>query len=163
MAKLNQDVANQVAEAEDGFKPIPEGVYVVQLMDDVEVGEGARGPYWKWTFEIPEKDADGEPMQYAGRRFWNNTSLSQDSFWKLKETFEAFGVSPDTDTEDLVGKRVKALVVIEIARGGSRKGEPVNSLKKLLPLDSEVQAPGASGDAGGVSTAKGGSSDEPMF
>lgn len=161
MAKLNQAVAEQVDNAEDGFKPIPEGVYIVQLMADVEVGEGKRGPYWKWAFEIPAQH-EGEDVQHAGRRFWTNTSLSSDSFWKLKEAFTAFGVSTDTDTEDLVGKRVKAHIGVEVAKGGSRQGEPVNTIKKLLPLDSESDAVAAPA-GGAVSTAKGGSSDEPLF
>lgn len=159
MAKLNQQVAEQVDSAEDGFKPIPEDVYIVQLMQDVEVGEGKRGPYWKWAFEIPAQH-EGEDLPHAGRRFWTNTSLSSESFWKLKEAFTAFGVPTDTDTEDLVGKRVKALIGVEVAKGGSRAGEPVNTIKKLLPLDTETAAPAASG---GVSTAKDGSSDEPLF
>lgn len=159
MAKLNSAVAQQVNEAEDGFKPIPEGVYIVQLMQDVEVGEGKRGAYWKWAFEIPAQH-EGEDLQHAGRRFWTNTSLSQESFWKLKEAFEAFGVPTDTDTEDLVGKRVKAHIGVEVAKGGSRQGEPVNNIKKLLPLDAATEAPAA----GGVSTAKASApSDEPMF
>lgn len=159
MAKLNQQVAEQVENAEDGFKPIPEGVYIVQLMADVEVGEGKRGPYWKWAFEIPAQH-EGEDLQHAGRRFWTNTSLSQESFWKLKEAFEAFGVPTSTDTEDLVGKRVKAHISVEVARGGQRQGEPVNTVKKLLPLAAETEL--AAGDA--VSTAKASApSDEPMF
>jgi hypothetical protein len=159
MAKLNSAVAEKVDNAEDGFKPIPEGVYIVQLMEDVSVGEGARGAYWKWTFEIPTEH-EGNELQHSGRRFWTNTSLSEESFWKLKEAFTAFGVATDTDTEDLVGKRVKAHISVEVAKGGQRKGEPVNSIKKLLPLDTESEAPAATG----VSTAKASApADEPMF
>jgi len=160
MAKLNSAVAEQVNNAEDGFQPIPEGVYILQLMQDVEVGEGKRGSYWKWAFEIPAQH-EGADLQYAGRRFWTNTSLSNESFWKLKEAFTAFGVPTDTDTEDLVGKRVKAHISVEVAKGGSRQGEPVNTIKKLLPLDAATEDV-PTGAASGVSTAKA-PSDEPMF
>lgn len=160
MAKLGKEMSDKVSNAEDGFKPIPEGVYILQLMKDVEVAEGPRGAYWKWELEIP-KEHEGAELEYAGRRFWTNTSLSEESFWKLKEAFEAFGVPTDTDTEDLVGRRVKAHISIEVARGGARKGEPTNSVKKLLPLDT---ATSDAAPSGGVSTAKSAApSDEPMF
>ena len=159
MPKLNSDIANKVEQAEDGFKPVPEGVYVLQLMEDVDVRDGKKAPYWRWTFEIPE----GE--EFAGRRFWTNTSLSEAAYFKLKETFSAFGVPTDTDTEELVGKRVKAVILQRTIQGGNRSGEIGNEIDKLMPLDSDVQvgpsataAPAA--DSGAKSTDK---DDEPLF
>lgn len=131
MPKLNQDTAEKVNVAEDGFKPVEEGVYTLQLLEDVDVKEGGKGPYWKWTFVIPEG------MPSAGRKFFTNTSLSEAAFFKLKETFNAFGVPTDTDTEDLVGQKVKALITIRTIQGGSRAGELGNEIAKLLPLDTD--------------------------
>lgn len=155
MPKLNQDVAQKVNDAEDGFKPVPENVYIVQLKEDVDVKEGAKGPYWRWTFEIPETH-EGEELQYAGRRFWTNTSLSDAAYFKLKETFAAFGVPTDTDTEDLVGQKVKAVVIQRVIQGGQRAGEIGNEIDKLLPLDHEE---GEAKEA--VTVAAGGSDNKP--
>lgn len=151
MPKLNPDTAQKVENAEDGYAPIPDGVYELELMEDVEVAEGAKGPYWKWTFQIPEG------LQYAGRRFWNNTSLSESAFWKLKEAFDAFGVPTSTDTEDLVKRRVKALIVTTTINSGSRKGEPTNQIDKLMPLNAPDATPG---DGPSASTVK---QDDPLF
>jgi hypothetical protein len=159
MPKLNSDVAKKVDEAESGFKPVPEGTYILQLMEDVDVRESqsGKGPYWRWTFEVP-KEHEGEELEYSGRRFWTNTSLSEAAFFKLQEAFRAFGVPTDTDTEDLVGRRVKAVIVTRTIQQGQRKGELSNEIDKLLPLDHE-EAPAAESAA----AAKGGSKDEPLF
>lgn len=158
MPKLNSDVAQKVEQAEDGFKPVPEGVYIVQLKEDVDVKEGAKGPYWRWTFEVPETH-EGAEMQYAGRRFWTNTSLSDAAYFKLKETFAAFGVPTDTDTEDLVGQKVKAVVTQRVIQGGQRAGDIGNEIDKLLPLDHDEE-----GEAKETAVVAGGSKkDEPLF
>lgn len=158
MAKLDDKTASAVDQAEDGFKPVPEGVYVLQLMADVDVKEGDKGTYWRWTFEIPEKHEDKE-LEHAGRRFWTNTSLSDAAYFKLKETFGAFGVPTNTDTEELVGRKVKALITQKVIQGGQRKGEIGNEISKLLPLSHDEAAEAAKT----VDTAKGGSSEEPLF
>jgi hypothetical protein len=162
MAKLNTETARKVEKAEDGFKPVPDGVYVLELREDVEVGEGGKGPYWKWTFEVPETH-DGKDLDYAGRRFWTNTSLSEAAFFKLKETFAAFGVPTDTDTEDLVKKRVKAVIVTGTIQQGARKGEERSEIQRLLPLDADDPDVGTSGAGASPNMDKGGSTEEPLF
>lgn len=152
MPKLNNDTSAKVDAAESEFNPVEEGIYVLQLREDVSVKEGPAGPYWAWSFEIPE----GE--EKAGRRFFHNTSLSEQAFFKLKETFGAFGVPTNTDTEDLVGKRVKGHVVIKTIQKGTRAGELGNEIKTLYPLDHDGGAPT------GVSTEKSaGPQDKPLF
>lgn len=155
MPKLNSDIAQKVDSAEDGFTPVEEGVYTLQLAKDVDIKEGPKGPYWKWEFVIPEG------LQHSGRKFFTNTSLSESAFFKLKEAFGAFGVATDTDTEDLVGQKVKALITIRTAQGGARAGEPTNEISKLLPLDTDdasVEVPKANGSNGESKKA-----DEPLF
>lgn len=165
MPKLQDDVASKVDQAEDGFLPVEEGIYILSLKADVDVKDGDAGPYWRWTFEVPEThpDADGveQPQEKAGRRFWTNTSLSAQAFFKLKETFAAFGVPTNTDTEDLVGRRVKAHIIIKTIQGGQRKGELGNEISKLYPLDYVEDAVAANGSK--VDTAKGGDNSDPLF
>lgn len=164
MPQLNQETAQKVRDAEDGFAPIPRGVYVMELAVDVEVGEGQKGAYWKWTLEIPE----GE--QYAGRRFWLNTSLSENAFFKLKETFAAFGVDTDTNTEDLVKHKVRGVVSMQTIQKGQRAGQLGNNLDRILPLDGPsgegIDAEGNKLPAEDETPAKGGGKgkdDAPLF
>jgi len=159
MPKLNTETANKVEKAEDGFQPVPDGVYILELREDVEIAEGPKGTYWKWTFQIPE-DHDGEELEHAGRRFWMNTSLSPESFWKLKEAFKAFGVSADTDTEDLVKRRVKAVIITGTIQAGAKKGQLRNEIDKLLPLDAEDPE---ILDPNSAAANEGGSKDDPLF
>lgn len=163
--KLNDDVAAKVEQAEDGFAPVPEGVYILQLMEDVTVHEGDKAPYWRWQFEVP-KEHDGVELERAGRRFWTNTSTSDAAYFKLKETFGAFGVPTNTDTEELVGRRVKAEIIIKTIQGGQRKGDLGNEIAKLHPIDWATSDEDDHTPATGkVSTAKakGGSSEDPLF
>jgi len=131
--KLNQKVAKAVEKAEGGkFDPLEPGVYHVRLRD-VTAKEGAKGIYWAWEFDVVEPDAKG--------RLWTNTSLSEAAHFKLKETFEAFGVETDTDTDELLGKVCRAQVTITTIQAGNRKGEQTNSVTKLLPADDEFEIP----------------------
>lgn len=158
MPKLDDKKAAAVDQAEDGFKPVPEGVYIVQLMEDVDVKEGDKGTYWRWTFEVP-KEHEGEELEHGGRRFWTNTSLSDAAYFKLKETFGAFGVPTNTDTADLVGRKVKAMITQRVIQGGQRKGEIGNEISKLLPLSHDEAAEAATEQA----AAQGGSKEDPLF
>lgn len=157
MPKLDDTKAAAVDQAEDGFKPVEEGVYILQLMEDVDVKEGDKGTYWRWTFEIP-KTHEGKDLPNAGRRFWTNTSLSDSAYFKLKETFGAFGVPTNTDTAELVGRKVKALITQKVIGGGQRKGDIGNEISKLLPLSHEEDAV-----TDATPAAQGGSKDEPLF
>jgi hypothetical protein len=132
--KLNKVMASAVEEASggSGFEPLEEGVYTVRLRG-VDVREGQKGPYWVWEFEIP----DGE--EFAGRRFWLNTSLSEAALWKLKEVFGAFGATPATDTDELLGKRVRAVVIQRTIQMGARAGEVTNQIETVKPVgDADV-------------------------
>lgn len=157
MPKLDDKKAAAVDQADDGFKPVPEGVYILQLTEDVDVKEGEKGTYWRWTFEVP-KEHEGEELEYAGRRFWTNTSLSDSAYFKLKETFGAFGVPTNTDTAELIGRKVKAMITQRVINGGQRKGEIGNEISKLLPLSHVEDASPAN-----AAVAQGGSKEDPLF
>lgn len=134
MPKLDKKTAAAVEENEgSGFEPIPDGRYELQLRD-VTVAEGPQGPYWKWEFEIPDDAPD-----YQGRRFWVNTSLSERAQWKLKETFDAFEVPADTDTDELIGQRVIGYVSVGTINSGQRKGQKSNNVDNLYPLSEGLE------------------------
>lgn len=137
MPKLNKDLASAASEAvTTSFEPVPEGVYGVTLRG-VDIKEGQKGPYWVWEFEIPTGN------DHAGRRFWLNTSLSEAALWKLNEVFSAFGATTDTDTDELIGKSVKAVVVQRTIQAGARSGEVTNQIDAVMPL-AQGQSPAAS-------------------
>lgn len=134
MPKLNKQMQKQTGAAEtSAFDPIDPGVYHVRLRDVDGTGSGAKGPYWSWEFEVVE-------APYVGRRLWNNTSLSEAAAFKMKETFDAFGVGYDADTDDLLGQIVKAHVSIRTIQSGDRKGQLANQVDRLEPADDDFQA-----------------------
>lgn len=146
MPQLNADKAAAVEKAEGGnFEPIPENVYVLYLAQEVEVKDGAKGPYWKWTFKVDGETAGQEP--HAGRQLWTNTSLAENAEWKLNEVFAAFGVPTTTHTDELIGKKVKAMVVQRPIEQGQRKGQMSNEIRELLPLSDATPADGAAAPA----------------
>lgn len=135
MPKLNAEVVQSVEEAESSGGLMEDGVYVMALIEvnDSKEGEplmGPKGPYWNWTFKVPE-DAE----RYKGWQQWLTTSLSEAAAFKLKEVFEAFGVSPDTDTDTLIGELVRIEVGTRVIQSGPRMGDSVNHVKGVYPLD----------------------------
>lgn len=139
MPRLDDSAASRVAEAETSSGVMDEGIYEMILIE-VEAKEGPNGPYWNWTFAVPE-DAE----RYPKWRQWLVTSLSEKSAWRLKETFAAFGVDPDTDTDELIGQRVRAQIGQHTIQKGARAGEVGNNIKKLLPVDESAGAEGSGG------------------
>lgn len=135
MPRLNDDVANQVEEAESTGGLMEAGIYEMELVSvkdskDGKPLEGPAGPYWVWDFQVPE-DAE----RYKNWHQWVNTSLSEKAAFKLKEIFAAFGVSPNTDTDDLIGMRVRVDVGTRTIQSGPRIGEEANTVKAVYPLE----------------------------
>ena len=128
MAKLNKSTAGEVAKAATGFEPIEDGVYHAILKDVDATRNGPKGPYWSWEFEIVDENA-------KGRKQWNNTSLSQ--AWAFKQTFDAFGVPPDTDTDEIIGKLCKIVVSTRTIQDGPRKGETTNQVDRVQAPDED--------------------------
>lgn len=138
MPQLNPEMAATVNETEGGsFQPLEPGLYLCNLRE-VEVREGKKAPYWRWTYEI----AKGEPN--ASRRFWDNTSLSAAALWRLNAVFAAFGVPAGTDTDALLGRRVLLRIGVTTIPAGDRAGETTNEVKEILPAP---QAPDSDEDS----------------
>lgn len=130
MAKLNKATAKSIDEAKDGFEPLPVGTYHVKLLDVDATREGPKGPYWSWAYEVVEPG-------FQGRRLWNATSLADGAQFGLKQTFAAFGVPTDTDTDDLCGRVIRAVVQHRVIQGGAREGQIGEQVSRLLPADPE--------------------------
>lgn len=140
MPKLPSKTAEKVAGTESSsFEALPADKYRSRLID-VEQREGQKGPYWSWEYDV----VDGP---FAGRKLWNNTSLSEKAYFKLKEAFDAHGADPDTDTDELCGGIVVLAVSQRVIASGSRKGETGNQVDRVLPDTGEAENPGDA-DAG---------------
>ena len=143
MPQLSKTTAGAVAEATGSFEPLEDGVYHARLVN-VEVKPGAAGPYWAWEYDVTDQP-------YVNRKLWNNTSLSEAALWKLKESFDAYGVETDSDTDELIGQIVKLVVSSRVIQQGARKGETANQIDRVIAADEGYEAPASSN--GGSKTA----------
>lgn len=166
MPKMNKSAAAAVAKVKS--EPVAPGWYVVRL-EDVEEREGPKGPYWSWRFAIVTDVDGGEDEQ--GRAIYNNTTLKKGAQFGLKQTFDAFGVSADTDTDELIGNCVRVLVSHRVIPEGERKGDKAANVARVAPLkegDAEKTGAAAGGkddpfgddDDAGQAGASGGEDDD---
>lgn len=130
MAQLNNEMADKVANTTDPNALIDEGVYLVRLNGKVESKDSQSGnAVWTWPFVIEP----GQP--FAGRKINHRTVIMDSMFWRLKQTFDAFGVPTSTDTDELEGKLVRISTVVK----EDYKGElDKDGLIKLVPDIREV-------------------------
>lgn len=135
MPKLSDKIAQEVqntAPAASGSLLLEEGLYAAQLLKVEEV-EGTEFPYWNWEFgNLHDQDGTRRP----GRQ-WNNTSLSPKSRAFLSQTFEAFGYTADSDTEELIGEWVVLSVVQAIQAKGKNAGKTRNEVNGLMVFKPE--------------------------
>jgi len=112
------------------FEPLPSGVYDVVVVE-VEERDGPKAPYLNWTLEV-------QGGEYANRKVWTITSLSEDAAWKMAEALIAFGVDEEAikslnfefEPEDYIGVECRAAVFQE-----DYNGRMVNKVSKLLPYE----------------------------
>ena len=162
MARIADDLANEVDNyVPETFEPLEDGVYVLSFEEDVEVKVGPKGPYWSWKFVARQED--NPSMTRTKVTLFHNTSLSKAAAFKLKETFVAFGVSANTDTEDLVGQKVRGHVSQQVIEQGKRKGEIGNQLEELLPLNGAVADDIDTELAKAEKATKGSKTEKPLF
>ncbi len=159
MPKLSKDKQKSVGAAESsGFDLIPAGRVVATLKAVVAdkdgnplVGKKSGMPYWRWEFgdctaiSPMEGTADGGPaskqnpvIKYDAGHVFNgqqfvNTSLSDDADWKMKEVFDAFGYSVDSDTDEMIGHQVVLHITRRPIEGGDRDGEMGNNVGRVAP------------------------------
>jgi hypothetical protein len=131
MPKLSGEASKQVAAAEGGGarEPLPEGKYRARLIDVESTKSKAGNPMWVWKFEVevgPTPDA-------AGRWLWERTAIQENTMWKIRQVFDAFGAPADTDTDDLIGSTVDLMVGQTVAERGKMQGKIVNEITEFLP------------------------------
>ena len=136
MPKLNAKQAKQVAsteawEAGTGRVLLDEGRYAAQLFKVTE-RDGREHPLWSWRF-VNVHNQDGDLM---GRtNLFHSTSLSPKAYGGLKQTFDAFGYTTDSDTDEIVGEWAVLYVRQEVQEQGKNAGQRVNVVSGLAPFD----------------------------
>lgn len=128
MPRLNTKTAKAVdkAEAAGGSYLLPEGRYAARL-NSVTEKPGNVAPYWVWEF-VDLHDSEG--VKRPGKQ-WNNTSLSDKSLGFLKATFEAFGYTTDSDTDEMIGEWVVLYLTQEPIGAGPKAGQLRNNVQSL--------------------------------
>lgn len=164
MPKLAAREAKAVEKAQEvngGFEPFPPGKYTAEL-SEVEVKTSSNdNPYWNCVFTDIE-DMDGETM--PGRQ-WLVLMLPQEpdkdlvegspehkkaltaqrlSRGRIKSFFSAFGLTPDSDTDEAIGERLCLRIGVETIKQGAKKGERTNRVNATLPLSEAKGAKSAS-------------------
>lgn len=166
MPKLASAAAKKAAASAENapageFPVLDEGTYRIRLTGvDVEKVKNSKdpkligAPVWVWKFSI---SPDDESETAVSAKFWHRCTLPVEGaeyFDFLNglfvAPFDAYGVSVDTDTDELVGRDIRAYVIQRVMEKGKRKNKTVNEIESLLPLDGEL-----AGVAAGV-----GSSDD---
>jgi hypothetical protein len=174
MPKLASKMAKAAAEAEDvvdGFEPLPAGKYIATLKeveDRIAQSTGAK----MWGIEL-EEITDLEGNVQPGRQFTNlvlpgedkmpadyqgkdNSRKTLEEQWKsrndflrgkLKQFFEAFGYTTDSDTDEMIGDRAVIALSVETIGAGKRKGQLGNQVTGFYTLDSvDFEDAAATGD-----------------
>lgn len=131
MAKLNKKLQKMARDEADnwvGTGVLEPGLYLCKLVALDDTKTGPAGAYWVWEYETVQ--AGDQPV---GRKFWDNTSLSEKAIGRLGKVFQAFGATTDADTEDLIGQ----LVCLDVKQGtiqkGDKAGEKRNEVANVLP------------------------------
>jgi hypothetical protein len=160
MPKLAAKDRKKVEKSEavsGGFELLKPGKYVAELTGVEAKASAAGNPMWVAEFsEI--HNLDGERM--PGRQWYNlnlpTTDTPPDGYvgkgkksaeesWaqyqalcsgRIKAFFEAFGFTPDSDTDEMIGERCVIQIGVRTIQQGARAGEQANSLNGVAPLDS---------------------------
>jgi hypothetical protein len=121
--------SEEQAIVRDATNVMTEGIYEM-ILTKVTEGANDKGAYWLWEFTMPE-DAE----KYKGWKVSLFTSrLPEKAFW-FKKAFKAFGVDETTNTDDLIGQRVRVNVGVYTQTKAGYEGEVANNVKYILPLE----------------------------
>jgi hypothetical protein len=161
MPKLAAKDRKKVEKAEattGGFEPIKPGKYIAEL-HEVEAKVSNNGnPMWVAEFhEIHDLDGEKVPGRQWYQMMLPTTDTPPDGYtpggkekdpakaWKMyqdlcsgriKAFFEAFGYTPDSDTDEMIGERVVLQIAVRTIQNGPKAGEQGNEVKNIFPLDS---------------------------
>lgn len=164
MPKLDSKTASSVEETEathgGDFEPLAPGKYLARLVDVEVRDEKNKYDALQWSAEfdnIHTFDESGPGEKQPGRQWLNltlpTTAKPHSAYtngpekWekyqnmlrgRLAAFFEAFGFTPDSDTDEMTGEWAVITVGVETAQQGSRAGKQVNRVNDIEPVPDEV-------------------------
>jgi hypothetical protein len=148
-------------EGQQTFDPIPAGKYVVEVTDYREghASKEAKNPdaptiSWELTVEstlagdtVIHDRRSGKDVKVEGRKVWENMTIVENSFWRLKAMLEACGFDVsgeiDFDPEEVLNQRMMVKVGIQRGRKNPETGEeydPRNTIRSFHSLEDEDAA-----------------------
>ncbi|AYD86800.1 hypothetical protein SEA_MICRODON_53 [Streptomyces phage Microdon] len=141
MPKLPKDRAEGAANQEAGdFKPLKPGRYVMRL---TEVEEGVCGEQSKnagkdkWVFKLTV-DKAYHPELKKGRwqtAFTEHVPLVETMDWKLKQIFEGFGYTTDSDTDEIIEDEDARIVGYVKTGKDIVSGDPRSEVSRYVVFD----------------------------
>ena len=172
--KKTAKAVDEAEEVTGGFEPHPAGLYVATLKE-VEARTAQSSGAAMWGIEMENlKDLEGN--SFPGRQFTNlvlpgdddeipdsykqpersvEKGNTREEAWesrnaflngKMKRFFNAFEMTLDSDTDEMIGERCIIKLAVKTAEAGKRKGELVNEIDDFRPLSSVDFEDDASGD-----------------
>lgn len=142
MPKLPQDRAEGANNQESGdFQPLKPGKYVMRLseVEEGETGERSKNPgtpKWVWKLTV---DKDYHPELKKGRwqtSFSEHVPLTENMDWKMKQLFEGFGYSTDSDTDEILEDPDARIVGIVKTGKDIVTDEPRSEVSRYIVFDS---------------------------
>ncbi len=141
MPKLPKERAEGAQNQESGdYKPLKPGKYVFKLTEVEEgvTGEKSKNPgtdKWVWKLVV---DKDYHPELRKGR--WQTAQsehipLSENMDWKMKQMFEGFGYTADSDTDEIL-EDPEARIVGYVKTGKDIvSGDPRSEVSRYVKFD----------------------------
>lgn len=146
------DVAGQKT-----FEPLPNGKYIMEVTDYREgtasdQAKNAGAPTINWTLTIQSTlggdtvitDRGGNEVKVEGRNIWENMTIVESSFWRLKAFLDACGFDVsgeiDFDPDEVLNSVLVCKVGIQPKRKNKETGEEYdakNVIRSFHSLESE--------------------------
>lgn len=141
MPKLPQERAEGAQNQESGdFKPLKPGKYVMRLseVEEGETGERSKNPgtpKWVWKLTV---DKNYHPELKKGRwqtAFSEHVPLTENMDWKMKQLFEGFGYTADSDTDEIMEDPDARIVGVVKTGKDIVTDEPRSEVSRYIPFD----------------------------
>jgi hypothetical protein len=141
MPKLPKDRQDGANNQESGdYQPLKPGKYVFRLteVEEGETGERSKNPgtpKWVWKLLV---DKDYHPELRKGRwqtSFQEHVPLTSNMDWKMKQLFEGFGYTVDSDTDEIIEDPDARIVGMVKTGKDIVSGDPRSEVSRWMPFD----------------------------
>jgi hypothetical protein len=157
MEKMKIDFTG--VEGQKSFEPIPGGKYLVEVTDyrTGNASENAKNPgaptiSWMLTVDTTATGEEfvtdkrtGLETKVTGRTVWENMTIVENSFWRLKSFLEACGFDVegeiDFDPDEVLNSQLVVKVGVQKARKDRETGEEYearNVIRSFHPVEETV-------------------------